>query len=231
MSDEPVASEVQSQKPAPVAPPGKPGVLIVADAPETRAQFEGLFSDDPGFDLAGTVGTSETVEAMRAHNPRVVMIVLQGAEEEFTAMREAARQASGATRVVALSGSKVEPIHVLRAAEEGAHGHWTTAVGTRNLPIWIRQAAAGTVRMEDRIRDLRALSDQGPRSRRTIRWQHLAALQLLARGSANAQDIAWKLDIPRERAHTLIEQATRAMEAQSPGEAVQTAVRQGLIVN
>ncbi|MBI2684090.1 MAG: hypothetical protein HYX33_01655 [Actinobacteria bacterium] len=209
--------------------PTKPQLLLVADAAETRAQFTKLFSNDPGFDIAGAVSPEDAARAFEELQPRVTLIVLDGRDSEFTAIHQVATAATGPQRVIALSRPSVEPIHVLRAAEEGAHGHWTTAVGARNLPIWIRQAAAGTVRMEDKLNELRGLSDSGPRSRRTLRWQHLAALQLLARGSSNAQDVAWKLGIPRDRAHVLVEQACRAMEAQSPGEAVQNALRQGLI--
>ena len=216
-------------KPAPPAAPPKPGLLVVATAQETREQFRQVFSSDPGFVVIDAVVPADAGQAVTAHSPRVVLIVVEGRDEEFAALRDAARAAQGATRVIALSRPNIEPIHVLRAAEEGAHGHWTTAVGVRNLPIWIRQAAAGTVRMEDRIREVRGLSDAGPRSRRSLRWQHLAALQLLARGSSNAQEVAWKLGIPRDKAHTLVEQACRCMEAQTPGEAVQTALSQGLI--
>lgn len=230
MSEEETTDQAPAPEAAPAAPstPAKPGVLMVAEAEQTRDQFKTLFAQDPGFELLDVVAPEDVAAALEA-GPRVTIVVVEGRESEFLAIREAARAASGPARVIALSRPQVEPIHVLRSAEEGAHGHWTTAVGTRNLPIWIRQAAAGTVRMEDRIRDLRGLSDSGPRSRRNLRWQHLAALQLLARGSSNAQDVAWKLDVPRDRAHTLIEQACRCMEAQSPGEAVQQALRQGLI--
>jgi DNA-binding NarL/FixJ family response regulator len=216
-------------KPGPPPPPPKPGLLVVATAQETREQFRAVFSSDPGFVVIDAVVPADAGQAVTAHTPRVVLIVVEGRDEEFAALRDSARAAQGATRVIALSRPNIDPIHVLRAAEEGAHGHWTTAVGVRNLPIWIRQAAAGTVRMEDRIREVRGLSDAGPRSRRSLRWQHLAALQLLARGSSNAQEIAWKLGIPRDKAHTLVEQACRCMEAQTPGEAVQTALSQGLI--
>lgn len=243
MSEEPISEEVEQEgvpdaveaapptPPTPAAPaaPAKPGLLIAAVAQETREQFRQVFSSDPGFALIDVIVPADVGEATKQHQPRVVLIVLEGRDEEFAAIRDAARAVQGPGRVVALSRPSIEPIHVLRAAEDGAHGHWTTAVGARNLPIWIRQAAAGTVRMEDRIRDLRGLSDAGPRSRRSLRWQHLAALQLLARGSSNAQEIAWKLDIPRDKAHTLVEQACRCMEAQTPGEAVQLALQQGLI--
>ena len=223
------AADVKPAKPGPPPPPPKPGLLVVATAQETREQFREVFSSDPGFVVIDAVVPADAGQAVSAHSPRVVLVVVEGRDEEFDALRDSARAAQGATRVVALSRPNIDPIHVLRAAEEGAHGHWTTAVGVRNLPIWIRQAAAGTVRMEDRIREVRGLSDAGPRSRRSLRWQHLAALQLLARGSSNAQEIAWKLGIPRDKAHTLVEQACRCMEAQTPGEAVQTALSQGLI--
>ena len=225
----PVAVAAPPAKPGPPPPPPKPGLLVVAMAQETREQFRQVFSSDPGFVVIDAVVPADAGQAVTAHSPRVVLVVVEGRDEEFAALRDSARAAQGATRVIALSRPNIEPIHVLRAAEEGAHGHWTTAVGVRNLPIWIRQAAAGTVRMEDRIREVRGLSDAGPRSRRSLRWQHLAALQLLARGSSNAQEIAWKLGIPRDKAHTLVEQACRCMEAQTPGEAVQTALSQGLI--
>ncbi len=210
---------------------GEPIRVVIIDDHRMFAESLGrLLSDQSDIEVVATVGDGDAgLEAVRRHQPRVVLLdnVLPGR----TGVEVAAdiREALPDTMVVMLTGA-VDDRVLLGAIDVGCSGFLTKDHAAAAVVDAVRSAAQGDVLIPPVL--LARLLPQLNRAHRglgsDLSNRELEVLDLLATGAAN-KEIATSLSLSVNTVRNHVQQVLVKLGAHSKLEAVATAVREGII--
>ena len=199
-------------------------VVIIDDHVVVRAGLRYMIEADPELELVGEFGGGlGAVEFVTEKNPDVVLLDVRMPDRGGIDVLKDLLAADPKRKVVMLTTSDVEE-DVFRAIEEGALGYVMKESEIETITLAIRAAHAGAVFMTDEVRRIYE-TRKGAKGLSTRETQVLA---LAARGDAN-KDIAAKLGLSENSVKMFMKRAFFKLGAANRAEAVQLAVRRGLI--
>ena len=199
-------------------------VVIIDDHVVVRAGLRYIIEADPELELVGEFGGGVgAVEFVAEKDPDVVLLDVRMPDRGGIDVLKDLRAADPKRKVVMLTTSDVEE-DVFRAIEEGALGYVMKESEIETITLAIRAAHAGEVFMTDEVRRIYE-TRKGAKGLSTRETQVLA---LAARGDAN-KDIAAKLGLSENSVKMFMKRAFFKLGAANRAEAVQLAVRRGLI--
>ena len=199
-------------------------VVIIDDHVVVRAGLRYMIEADPELELVGEFGGGlGAVEFVTRSNPDVVLLDVRMPDRNGIDVLKDLLAANKKRKVVMLTTSDVEE-DVFRAIEEGALGYVMKESEIETITSAIRAAHAGEVFMTDEVRRIYE-TRKGAKGLSTRETQVLA---LAARGDAN-KDIATKLGLSENSVKMFMKRAFFKLGASNRAEAVQLAIRRGLI--
>ena len=199
-------------------------VVIIDDHVVVRAGLRYMIEADPELELVGEFGGGlGAVEFVTRSNPDVVLLDVRMPDRNGIDVLKDLLAANKKRKVVMLTTSDVEE-DVFRAIEEGALGYVMKESEIATITSAIRAAYAGEVFMTDEVRRIYE-TRKGAKGLSTRETQVLA---LAAKGDAN-KDIATKLGLSENSVKMFMKRAFFKLGASNRAEAVQLAIRRGLI--
>ena len=177
---------------------GEPIRLVIADDhPLVLAGLQELFSSEPGFEVVAHAKTGqETVDAVRAHRPHVLVLDLRMPDKNGIEVLRELPGASATTRVVLFTA--LESGEVLEAIHLGVDGVVLKDMPTALLVRAVREVATGRKWIEKALAT-RALDELLAKRARgadksALTERELELARLVAQGLSN-KAIALRLDI------------------------------------
>ena len=199
-------------------------VAIVDDHVIVRTGLKYLIEADPELEFAGEfgggAGAADFVARVR---PDVTLLDVRMPDKGgIDVLREILAADSGA-RVVMLTTSDVEE-DVFRAVEDGALGYVMKESPVEVIGAAIRSAMAGDVFMTDDVRRIY----ETRKGAKGLSAREAEALVLAAKGAGN-REIAAAMSLSENSVKMFLKRAFFKLGASNRAEAVQLAVRRGLI--
>ena len=199
-------------------------VAIVDDHVIVRTGLKYLIEADPELELAGEfgggVGAADFVARVR---PDVTLLDVRMPDRGGIEVLHEVLAADPHARVVMLTTSDVEE-DVFRAIEDGALGYVMKESPIAVIGAAIRSAMAGDVFMTDEVRRIY----ETRKSAKGLSAREAEALVLAAKGAGN-REIAAAMSLSENSVKMFLKRAFFKLGASNRAEAVQLAVRRGLI--
>ena len=199
-------------------------VAIIDDHVIVRTGLKYLVEADPELELAGEFGGGVgAVDFYRAAKPDVTLLDVRMPDRGGIDVLHDLLEADPNARVVMLTTSDVEE-DVFRAIEDGAFGYVMKESPVETIAAAIRSALAGDVYMTDEVRRIY-------NARKSAKGLSARECEVLARAGkgANNREIAAAMDLSENTVKMFMKRAFFKLGATSRAEAVQLAVRRGLI--
>ena len=199
-------------------------VAIIDDHVIVRTGLKYLVEADPEMELAGEFGGGVgAVDFYRAARPDVTLLDVRMPDRGGIDVLHDLLEADPDARVVMLTTSDVEE-DVFRAIEDGAMGYVMKESPVETIAAAIRSALAGDVYMTDEVRRIYE-------ARKSAKGLSARECEVLARAGkgANNREIAAAMDLSENTVKMFMKRAFFKLGAASRAEAVQLAVRRGLI--
>ena len=199
-------------------------VVIIDDHVVVRAGLRYMIEADPGLELVGEFGGGlGAVEFVMYNNPDVVLLDVRMPDRNGIDVLRDLLAADPKRRVVMLTTSDAEE-DVFRAIEEGAFGYVMKESEIETITAAIRAAHAGEVFMTDEVRRIY----ETRKGAKGLSSREAQVLTHAARGDGN-REIATKLGLSENSVKMFMKRAFFKLGASNRAEAVQLAVRRGLI--
>ena len=199
-------------------------VAIVDDHVIVRTGLKYLIEADSELELAGEfgggVGAADFVAQVR---PDVTLLDVRMPDKGGIVVLREILAADPQARVVMLTTSDVEE-DVFRAIEDGALGYVMKESPIEVIGAAIRSAMAGDVFMTDDVRRIY----ETRKSAKGLSAREAEALVLAAKGAGN-REIAAAMNLSENSVKMFLKRAFFKLGASNRAEAVQLAVRRGLI--
>ena len=199
-------------------------VAIIDDHVIVRTGLKYLIDADPELEFAGEfgggVGAAEFVAGVR---PDVTLLDVRMPDKGGIDVLREIIAADPHARVVMLTTSDVEE-DVFRAIEEGALGYVMKESPVEVIGAAIRSAMAGDVFMTDEVRRIY----ETRKSAKGLSAREAEALVLASKGAGN-REIAAAMNLSENSVKMFLKRAFFKLGAANRAEAVQLAVKRGLI--
>ena len=199
-------------------------VAIIDDHVIVRTGLKYLVEADPGLELAGEFGGGVgAVEFFREARPDVTLLDVRMPDRGGIDVLHDLLAADPGARIVMLTTSDVEE-DVFRAIEDGALGYVMKESPVETIAAAIRSAMEGDVFMTDDVRKIYE-------ARKSAKGLSTRECEVLARAGkgANNREIAVAMNLSENTVKMFMKRAFFKLGATSRAEAVQIAVRRGLI--
>ena len=201
-------------------------VVIIDDHVVVRAGLRYMIEADPELEFAGEFGGGlGAVDFVMYNNPDVVLLDVRMPDRNGIDVLRDLLAADPKRRVVMLTTSDAEE-DVFRAIEEGAFGYVMKESEIETITAAIRAAYAGEVFMTDEVRRIY----ETRKGAKGLSSREAEVLKYAARGDAN-RDIAAKLGLSENSVKMFMKRAFFKLGASNRAEAVQLAIKRGLIPN
>lgn len=199
-------------------------VAIIDDHVIVRTGLKYLVEADPEFELAGEFGGGVgAVDFLRTAQADAVLLDVRMPDRGGIDVLHDILSDNPDARVVMLTTSDVEE-DVFRAIEDGAFGYVMKESPVETIAAAIRSAVAGDVFMTDDVRKIY----EARKSVKGLSTRECEVLERAATG-ANNREIAAAMDLSENTVKMFMKRAFFKLGATSRAEAVQIAVRRGLI--
>ena len=199
-------------------------VAIIDDHVIVRTGLKYLVEADPEMELAGEFGGGVgAVDFYRAARPDVTLLDVRMPDRGGIDVLHDLLEADPDARVVMLTTSDVEE-DVFRAIEDGAMGYVMKESPVETIAAAIRSALAGDVYMTDDVRRIY----EARKSAKGLSARECEVLARAGKGENNRQ-IAAAMDLSENTVKMFMKRAFFKLGASNRAEAVQLAVRRGLI--
>ena len=199
-------------------------VAIIDDHVVVRAGLRYIIEADSELVFAGEFGGGEGAAAFVAETkPDVTLLDVRMPDKGGIDVLKEILAADAKARVVMLTTSNVEE-DVFRAIEEGALGYVMKESPVETISAAIRSAMAGEVFMTDDIRKIY----ETRKDSKGLSSREAEALVLAAKG-CNNREIAERMSLSENSVKMFLKRAFFKLGAANRAEAVQLAVRRGLI--
>ena len=183
-----------------------------------------MIEADPELELVGEFGGGVgAVEFVAEKNPDVVLLDVRMPDRGGIDVLKDLLAANKRRKVVMLTTSDVEE-DVYRAIEEGAYGYVMKESEIATITSAVHAAYAGEVFMTEEVRRIY----ETRKGAKGLSSREAQVLALAAKGDAN-KDIATKLALSENSVKMFMKRAFFKLGASNRAEAVQLAVRRGLI--
>ena len=199
-------------------------VAIVDDHVIVRTGLKYLIESDPELEFAGEFGRGEGAADFVAQSaPDVTLLDVRMPDKNGIEVLREIVSANPKARVVMLTTSDVEE-DVFRAIEDGALGYVMKESSVETIRAAVRSAMAGDVFMTDEVRRIY----ETRKSARGLSSRESEALSMAAGGAGN-REIAAKMGLSENSVKMFLKRAFYKLGAANRAEAVQLAIRRGLI--
>ena len=199
-------------------------VVIIDDHVVVRAGLRYIIEADPELELIGEFGGGlGAAEFVMYNNPDVVLLDVRMPDRNGIDALKDILAADPKRRVVMLTTSDAEE-DVFRAIEEGALGYVMKDSEISVISAAIRSAMAGEVFMTDDVRKIY----ETRKGSKGLSARETEALKLAAKGAGN-REIAKEMGLSENSVKMFMKRAFFKLGASSRAEAVQLAIRRGLI--
>ena len=199
-------------------------VVIIDDHVVVRAGLRYIIEADPELELIGEFGGGLGAEAFVAEkDPDVVLLDVRMPDRNGIDALKDILAADPKRRVVMLTMSDAEE-DVFRAIEEGALGYVMKDSEISVISAAIKSAMAGEVFMTDDVRKIY----ETRKGSKGLSTREAEALKLAARGAGN-KEIAKEMGLSENSVKMFMKRAFFKLGASSRAEAVQLAIKRGLI--
>ncbi len=199
-------------------------VAIIDDHVIVRTGLRYLVEADPELELAGEFGGGVgAVDFYLGAKPDVTLLDVRMPDRGGIDVLHDILAADPAARIVMLTTSDVEE-DVFRAIEDGALGYVMKESPVETIGAAIRTAMAGDVYMTDEVRRIY----EARKSAKGLSARECEVLARAGRGENN-REIAAAMELSENTVKMFMKRAFFKLGATSRAEAVQLAVRRGLI--
>ena len=199
-------------------------VVIIDDHVVVRAGLRYIIEADPEMEFIGEFGGGLGAEAFVAEkDPDVVLLDVRMPDRNGIDALKDILAADPKRRVVMLTTSDAEE-DVFRAIEEGALGYVMKDSEISVISAAIKSAMAGEVFMTDDVRKIY----ETRKGSKGLSSREAEALKLAARGAGN-KEIAKEMGLSENSVKMFMKRAFFKLGASSRAEAVQLAIKRGLI--
>ena len=199
-------------------------VVIIDDHVVVRAGLRYIIAADPELELAGEFGGGVgAVEFVAEKNPDVVLLDVRMPDRGGIDVLKDLLAADPKRKVVMLTTSDVEE-DVFRAIEEGAFGYVMKESPIETIAAAVHSAQAGEVFMTDEVRRIY----ETRKGSKGLSAREAEVLSLAAKGGNN-KEIAKEMGLSENSVKMFLKRAFFKLGAANRAEAVQLAVRRGLI--
>ena len=199
-------------------------VVIIDDHVVVRAGLRYIIEADPELELIGEFGGGlGAAEFVMYNNPDVVLLDVRMPDRNGIDVLKDILAADPKRRVVMLTTSDAEE-DVFRAIEEGALGYVMKESPIETISAAIRSAMSGEVFMTDDVRRIY----ETRKSSKGLSSREAEVLTLAAKGASNGA-IAKEMGLSENSVKMFLKRAFFKLGASNRAEAVQLAVRRGLI--
>ena len=199
-------------------------VVIIDDHVVVRAGLRYIIEADPELELVGEFGGGVgAVEFVAERNPDVVLLDVRMPDRGGIDVLKDLLKANRKRKIVMLTTSDVEE-DIFRAIEEGAFGYVMKESEIATITAAVHAAYAGEVFMTDEVHRIY----ETRRNSRGLSGREQDVLALAAKGDGN-KDIAAKLGLSENSVKMFMKRAFFKLGASNRAEAVQLAIRRGLI--
>ena len=199
-------------------------VVIIDDHVVVRAGLRYIIEADPELEFIGEFGGGlGAAEFVMYNNPDVVLLDVRMPDRNGIDALKDILAADPKRRVVMLTTSDAEE-DVFRAIEEGALGYVMKDSEISVISSAIRSAMAGEVFMTDDVRKIY----ETRKGSKGLSSREAEVLKLAAKGGNN-REIATEMGLSENSVKMFLKRAFFKLGASNRAEAVQLAVRRGLI--
>ena len=199
-------------------------VVIIDDHVVVRAGLRYIIEADAELEFAGEFGGGVGAEAFVAEkDPDVVLLDVRMPDRNGIDALKDILAANPKRRVVMLTTSDAEE-DVFRAIEEGALGYVMKESSVEVISAAIRSAMAGVVFMTNDVRRIY----ETRKGAKGLSAREAEALKIAATG-ANNKEIAQQMGLSENSVKMFLKRAFFKLGASNRAEAVQLAVKRGLI--
>ena len=199
-------------------------VVIIDDHVVVRAGLRYIIEADPELELIGEFGGGlGAADFVMYNNPDVVLLDVRMPDRNGIDALKDILAADPKRRVVMLTTSDAEE-DVFRAIEEGALGYVMKDSEIDVISAAIRSAMAGEVFMTDDVRKIY----ETRKGSKGLSARESEALKLAAKGAGN-KEIAKEMGLSENSVKMFMKRAFFKLGASSRAEAVQLAIKRGLI--
>ena len=199
-------------------------VAIIDDHVIVRTGLRYLIESDPGLEFAGEYGRGEGAAAFVAQTaPDVTLLDVRMPDKNGIEVLGEIVASNPAARVVMLTTSDVEE-DVFRAIEDGALGYFMKESPIETIRASVQSAMDGEVFMTDDVRRIY----ETRKGAKGLSSREAEALSMAAGGAGN-REIAAKMGLSENSVKMFMKRAFYKLGAANRAEAVQLAVRRGLI--
>lgn len=199
-------------------------VVIIDDHVVVRAGLRYIIEADPGLEFAGEFGGGVgAVEFVAGKEPDVVLLDVRMPDRGGIDVLKDLLAADPKRKIVMLTTSDVEE-DVFRAIEEGAFGYVMKESPVETITAAIHAAQAGEVFMTDEVRRIY----ETRKGTKGLSARETEVLQFAAKGESN-KEIATQLGLSENSVKMFLKRAFFKLGASNRAEAVQLAIKRGLI--
>ena len=199
-------------------------VVIIDDHVVVRAGLRYIIEADPELEFIGEFGGGlGAAEFVMYNDPDVVLLDVRMPDRNGIDALKDILTADPKRRVVMLTTSDAEE-DVFRAIEEGALGYVMKDSEIEVISAAIKSAMAGEVFMTDNVRRIY----ETRKGSKGLSARETEALKLAAKGEGN-KEIAAAMGLSENSVKMFMKRAFFKLGASSRAEAVQLAIRRGLI--
>lgn len=199
-------------------------VAIVDDHVIVRTGLKYLIESDPELEFAGEFGRGDGAADFVAQiAPDVTLLDVRMPDKNGIEVLREIMSANPKARVVMLTTSDVEE-DVFRAIEDGALGYVMKESPVETIGAAVRSAMNGEVFMTDDVRRIY----ETRKGAKGLSARESEALKMAADGSGN-REIAAKMGLSENSVKMFLKRAFYKLGAANRAEAVQLAIRRGLI--
>ena len=199
-------------------------VVIIDDHVVVRAGLRYIIEADAELEFAGEFGGGlGAADFVMFHNPDVVLLDVRMPDRGGIDVLKDILAANPKVRVIMLTTSDAEE-DVFRAIEEGALGYVMKESPIETISAAIRSAMAGEVFMTDEVRKIY----ETRKGAKGLSARESQALKIAATG-ANNKEIAQQMGLSENSVKMFLKRAFFKLGASNRAEAVQLAVKRGLI--
>lgn len=199
-------------------------VAIIDDHVVVRAGLRYIIEATPEFEFAGEFGGGVgAADFVMERRPDVTLLDVRMPDRGGIDVLKDIRAADPQARVVMLTTSDVEE-DVFRAIEEGALGYVMKESPVEVIAAAVRSAMAGEVYMTDEVRRIY----ETRKGSKGLSTREAEVLRLAATGGNN-KEIAQKMGLSENSVKMFLKRAFFKLGASNRAEAVQLAVKRGLI--
>ena len=199
-------------------------VAIIDDHVVVRAGLRHTIDADPELEYVGEYGGGlGAADFVMFHNPDVVLLDVRMPDRSGIDALKDILAANPKARVVMLTTSDAEE-DVFRAIEEGALGYVMKESELEVISAAVRSAMAGEVYMTDEVRKIY----ETRKGSKGLSAREAQVIKVAATG-ANNKEIAKEMGLSENSVKMFLKRAFFKLGASNRAEAVQLAVKRGLI--